>query len=105
MLIIGGEALSKEGTRSFKTQYPKGCYKDIQKALYPLAGSFGYQIDKEMLSFQGRIHKDNAETWYALVSEQLLNPGFRDDDFKRLKKEMIDGIKSGLKASNDGTNL
>ena len=76
-------------------------YKEIQKALYPLAGSFGYQIDKEMLSFQGRIHKDNAETWYALVSEQLLNPGFRDDDFKRLKKEMIDGIKSGLKASND----
>jgi zinc protease len=76
-------------------------YKDIQKALYPLAGSFGYQIDKEMLSFQGRIHKDNAAIWYALVSEQLLNPGFRDDDFKRLKKEMIDGIKSGLKASND----
>ena len=76
-------------------------YKDIKKAMYPLAGSFGYQIDKEMLSFQGRIHKDNAAQWYALVSEQLLNPGFREDDFKRLKKEMIDGIKSGLKASND----
>ncbi len=54
-----------------------------------------------MLSFQGRIHKDNAAQWYSLVSDQLLNPGFRDDDFKRLKKEMIDGIKSGLKASND----
>lgn len=76
-------------------------YKEIKKAMYPLAGSFGYQIDKEMLSFQGRIHKDNAAQWYALVSEQLLNPGFRDDDFKRLKKDMIDGIKSGLKASND----
>ena len=76
-------------------------YKEIKKAMYPLAGSFGYQIDKEMLSFQGRIHKDNAAQWYALVSEQLLNPGFREDDFKRLKKEMIDGIKSGLKASND----
>lgn len=76
-------------------------YKDIKQALYPLAGSFGYQIDKEMLSFQGRIHKDNAAKWYALVSAQLLNPGFREDDFKRLKKELIDGIKSGLKASND----
>ena len=76
-------------------------YKEIKKAMYPLAGSFGYQIDKEMLSFQGRIHKDNAAQWYALVSEQLLSPGFREDDFKRLKKEMIDGIKSGLKASND----
>jgi len=76
-------------------------YKDIQKALYPLAGSFGYQIDKEMISIRGRVHKDNAAKWYALVSDQLLNPGFREDDFKRLKKELIDSIKAGLKASND----
>ena len=76
-------------------------YKDIQKALYPLAGSFGYQIDKEMISLRGRVHKDNAAKWYALVSDQLLNPGFREDDFKRLKKELIDSIKAGLKASND----
>ena len=76
-------------------------YNDIKQALYPLAGSFGYQIDKEMISLQGRVHKDNAAQWYALVSEQLLDPGFREDDFKRLKKELIDGIKSGLKASND----
>ncbi|WP_440055391.1 M16 family metallopeptidase [Pseudoalteromonas sp. T1lg65] len=76
-------------------------YKEIQKALYPIAGSFGYQIDKEMISFRGRVHKDNADKWYALVGEQLLNPGFREDDFKRLKKELIDGIKSGLRSSND----
>ncbi|WP_462164474.1 M16 family metallopeptidase [Pseudoalteromonas xiamenensis] len=76
-------------------------FKEIQKALYPIAGSFSYQIDKEMLSFRGRVHKDNADKWYALVSEQLLNPGFREDDFNRLKKELIDNIKSGLKASND----
>ncbi|TMP31340.1 peptidase M16 [Pseudoalteromonas rubra] len=76
-------------------------YKEIQKALYPIAGSFDYQIDKEMLSLRGRVHKDNAAQWYALISEQLLNPGFREDDFKRLKKELIDNIKAGLKASND----
>ncbi|MFC3031942.1 M16 family metallopeptidase [Pseudoalteromonas fenneropenaei] len=76
-------------------------YKEIQKAMYPLAGSFSSQIDKEMVSLRGRVHKDNAATWYALVAEQLLNPGFRDDDFSRLKKELIDSIKAGLKASND----
>lgn len=76
-------------------------YKDIKKALYPLAGSFGYQLDKEMISLRGRVHKGNAAKWYALVSDQLLNPGFREDDFKRLKKELIDSIKAGLKASND----
>ncbi|MBE0366882.1 M16 family metallopeptidase [Pseudoalteromonas aurantia] len=76
-------------------------YKEIQAALYPIAGSFGYQIDKEMISLHGRVHKDNAQQWYDLISAQLLEPGFREDDFKRLKKELIDGIKSGLKSSND----
>ncbi|SFC76141.1 M16 family metallopeptidase [Pseudoalteromonas denitrificans] len=76
-------------------------YKEINKAMYPLAGSFDVQLDKEMISFSGRVHKDNAGIWYKLVSDQLLNPGWRVDDFKRIKKELIDGIKSGLKASND----
>lgn len=76
-------------------------YKEIQKALYPIAGSFGVQIDKEMVSFRGRVNKDKEDEWYKIVSDQLLNPGWREDDFKRLKKEQLDGIKAGLKASND----
>ena len=76
-------------------------YKEIQQGLYPLAGRFSSQLDKEMMSFTGRVHKDNATQWYQLISDQLLNPGWREDDFKRLKKELIDGIKSGLKSSND----
>ncbi len=76
-------------------------YEDIKKGLYPLAGNFSSQLDKEMMSFTGRIHKDNATQWYQLISDQLLNPGWREEDFKRLKKELIDGIKSGLKSSND----
>jgi zinc protease len=76
-------------------------YKEIQEGLYPLAGQFSSQLDKEMMSFTGRVHKDNADQWYQLISDQLLNPGWREDDFKRLKKELIDGIESGLKSSND----
>jgi zinc protease len=76
-------------------------YKEIQQGLYPLAGQFSSQLDKEMMSFTGRVHKDNAAQWYQLISDQLLNPGWREDDFKRLKKELIDSIKSGLKSSND----
>lgn len=76
-------------------------YKEIQQGLYPIAGSFSAQLDKEMLSFSGRVHKDNAHIWYQLISDQLLNPGWREDDFKRVKKEVIDSIKAGLKASND----
>lgn len=76
-------------------------YKDIQQGLYPIAGQFSSQIDKEMMSFSGRVHKDNAKAWYQLISAQLLTPGWREDDFKRIKKELIDSIKAGLKSSND----
>lgn len=87
MLTQGGSALRS--------------YKEIQSGLYPIAGTFSAQYDKEMLSFRGRIHKDNANQWYGLVREQFFNPGWREDDFKRIKKELIDSIKSGLKSSND----
>ncbi len=76
-------------------------YKEIQKALYPIAGSFSSQVDKEMVSFKGRVHRDKAELWYDVISAQLLTPGWREEDFNRLKKEQIDSIKSSLKASND----
>lgn len=76
-------------------------YKDIQLAMYPLAGSFYSQIDKEMVSFRGRIHKDNADKWMTLVMDQVTNPGWREDDLKRLKTALINSINSDLKSSND----
>lgn len=94
LAALTANMIAKGGSRSQS-------YKDIQKALYPIAGSFYPQVDKEMISFKGRVHKDKAQQWYDIVSEQLLNPGWREDDFKRLKKEQIDRIKSSLKASND----
>lgn len=110
LLFFTGVAAEPEGkkgvaalTASLLTQggSTSKAFKEIKQQLYPLAGSFNAQIDKEMMSFTGRVHKDNVDKWYALISDQLLNPGWRDEDFKRLKKELIDGLKSGLKASND----
>ncbi|MFT4923961.1 MAG: zinc protease [Phenylobacterium sp.] len=76
-------------------------YKEIQLALYPVAGSFGVQVDKEMISFRGRIHRDNAAVWQTLVMDQLVNPGWREEDFKRLKTQLLNSIKSDIKSSND----
>lgn len=110
ILFYTGAAAEPEGkkgvaalTASMLTQGGSNSktFKEIQQRLYPLAGSFSAQLDKEMMSFTGRVHQDNVEQWYALISDQILNPGWREDDFKRLKKELLDGIKSGLKSSND----
>ncbi len=76
-------------------------YNDIQKAMYPLAAGFGASVDKEVLVFRGNVHKDNLNDWYGLVSEQLLQPGWREEDFERLKDQLINRIENSLKSSND----
>jgi len=76
-------------------------YSEIQQALFPLAAGFGTQVDKEMTVFGGRTHRDNLERYYEIMSAQLLDPGFREEDFKRLKSNLVNDIRVGLRSNND----
>lgn len=76
-------------------------YSEIQKAMYPMAASFNALVDKEMTSFTGRVHKDKWPEYSALILDNLLKPGFREDDFKRLKQQQINTIETNLKSNND----
>jgi zinc protease len=69
--------------------------------MYPIATSFDWQVDKEMTVFSGSTHVDNLERYYGLISQMLLDPGFREDDFKRLKEDAINFLKVSLRESND----
>ena len=64
--------------------------------MFPMASDFDAQVDKEMTTFSGSTHVDNLEAYYKLIRGMLLEPGWRDDDFKRVKDDCINGIKSGL---------
>ncbi len=75
--------------------------KDIQQEMLPMAAYFSSQVDKEMIALSGRVHREKAEQWLDLVLESLLNPGFREDDFKRLKTQQINNIQTDLKQNND----
>ncbi|MGH9903291.1 MAG: M16 family metallopeptidase, partial [Pyrinomonadaceae bacterium] len=76
-------------------------YEQIVEAMYPMASSFGSQIDKEMTVFTGTTHVENLERYYALISQMLLDPGFREEDFTRLKADQINFLKTTLRESND----
>ena len=76
-------------------------YAQITDAMYPMATSFQWQADKEMTVFSGTTHIDNLEKYYSLIREMLLDPGFREDDFKRLKEEAINYLKNSLRGGND----
>ena len=76
-------------------------YRQIEDALFPMAASINSQVDKEMTTFIGSTHADNLEAYYQLLRAMLLDPGWREDDFKRLKDDAINGIKSGLRNNDE----
>jgi zinc protease len=86
--------LSRGGSRAMS-------YEQIVEAMYPLATAFNWQVDKEMTVFTGTTHLDNLERYYQIISQMLLDPGFREDDFKRLKTDAINFLKVSLRNGND----
>ncbi len=76
-------------------------YSDLQQALFPLAAGFSAQVDKEMTVFGGRTHRDNLQAYYQIISGQLLSPGFRAEDFARVKSDLVNAIRVGLRSNND----
>src|SRR5881409_931164 len=86
--------LAEGGTRSMS-------YDQIVQALYPMASSVNAQVDKEMTVFTGTTHIENLDHYYALLRDMLLDPGFRAEDFKRLRDDAINFLKVSLRESND----
>ncbi len=76
-------------------------YDQIVTAMYPMATSFDFQIDKEMTVFSGTTHVDNLSNYYQLIQQMLLDPGFREEDFTRLKTNGINFLKTNLRENND----
>ncbi|MGX4644175.1 M16 family metallopeptidase [Massilia sp. SYSU DXS3249] len=74
---------------------------EVTKALFPLAGSFNEQVDKEMTTFSGSIHKDNWNEYLDIALPLLLEPGFREEDFRRLKDAQKNALQLDLKDNNE----
>jgi zinc protease len=74
---------------------------EINKALYPMAASFAAQVDKEMTSFTASVHKDNWKRFADIALPMLTEPGFREDDFKRLKEAQLNALREDLRSNNE----
>jgi zinc protease len=76
-------------------------YKQLVDAMYPMATTVSAQVDKEMTTFTASTHIDNLEPFYALLREMLLEPGWRSDDFSRLRDDQINYLRVSLRGNND----
>ncbi len=75
--------------------------KEILDAFFPLATEVGSQVDKEMIAFSAETHRDNLDAFYEIFRAMLLDPGWRSDDFQRLRDDAVNYLESGLRAEND----
>ncbi len=94
LAALVGTLLSEGGTQT-------RAYDEILAALYPLAAGYGVSTDKEMTVVSGTTHRDNVGAFYPLFVDALLAPGFREDDFARLKDNAINAIEKDLRFSSD----
>lgn len=86
--------LSDGGTRTLT-------YAQILDKLFPMAASVNSNVDKEMTVFSGTTHVDNLEEYYGLLKSMLLEPGWREEDLKRIKDDAINYLRVTLRGNND----
>ncbi len=76
-------------------------YDEITRALFPLAASFSAQVDREMTVFTGVAHADTLDQFLGVALPQLTRPGFRDEDFQRLKALHLNELVQDLRSNNE----
>src|SRR5258708_29698871 len=76
-------------------------YQQLTADMFPMAASVSAQVDQEMCTFAGATHIDNLTEYYKLLRAMLLDPGWREDDFRRVKDDAINNLKVGLRGNND----
>ena len=110
IIVHAGAAMDPEGKKGLATltaaMLTDGgsatwTIEEINDAMYPIAAGFGAQVDKEMTRLSGQVHRDNLDTWYRYVRSQLLNPGWREQDFERIRTQISNAIRTGLVGNND----
>jgi zinc protease len=76
-------------------------FKDISREFYPMAAGVGSRVEKEMSVFTGTVHVDHLQKYYITLKEMLLDPGFREEDFIRIKTNQLNYLEKTLISSMD----
>jgi zinc protease len=79
----------------------KHTYAEVLKLLYPMAADYRVRVDKERITFTGRVHRDNLDAYTGLLLDAVLRPAFAEDDFLRLRQRAIDYLAKTLRYSSD----
>jgi zinc protease len=82
----------------------KRTYAQVLDAFYPMAAGIQSYVDKDLIVFEGTVHRDNLDAFAELLADQLLLPRFSAEDFTRTKQDTLDALTKTLRG-NDDENL
>jgi zinc protease len=86
-------AMLNEGTENFTTE-------EISSKLDDLGSSIGFSSSSRSSSIFVSSLVSNIDATLEILEEKLFRPGFRADDFKRVKKQVREGINNSKKSAN-----
>ena len=76
-------------------------YQEVVEALFPMASSISARVDKEMTVFTGTTHAENLDAYYEILRSLVLDPGWKEEDFRRLKDEAMNFLRIQLRSNNE----
>ena len=79
-------SLLNEGTKNFTTE-------QISSQLDVLGSSISFDAGKPSTTIRISCLKKNLDATLKILEEKLLNPGFREEDFKLAKKQYKEGVR------------
>jgi zinc protease len=91
---LAGHMLASGGTR-------RRTYKQILDFLFPRGAAISCTVDKEMICLRLDCHRDHAEEMAALLAEMICDPGWREEDFLRLRDDALHYLEAHLRGEND----
>lgn len=91
---LAAQMLAHGGTR-------RRSYKQILDFVFPRGAAVEVTADKEMTCFRMECHADHAVEMTELLAEMLCDPGWREEDFLRLRSDAIHHLEADLRGEND----
>jgi len=94
LAALAADMLVAAGSRTMRLD-------QIHEALHPLAATFTAQVDKEMAALTGTFPADGWDRFAEVALPQLVDPGFREEDFRRLRSDHLNALVQDLREAND----
>ena len=83
-------AMMNEATENYTSE-------EIQEKLRKLGSSVSVNVSRDATTMYVSSLKKNLSKTLKVAEEMLMRPKFAEEDFERLKKQQLEGIKSGRK--------